>query len=123
MIGVGIVVVVLYICIRHFVSGGQGGLAPSPMAELNYGAVCEVVGEREVYGWVTNNSSDVYQVNGSVHFTIETPGVINRQNADLFATVFIPAQQRVRVAQKNLASVIKKSDTCRFDVAQAIRKL
>jgi hypothetical protein len=95
--------------------------AQPPAAFLHYDSRCGLNGT-SVDGYVTNLSQDAYQVSGAVRFIFVRSNSMSRPGITATADSLIPPGQTVRVASVQLAFQPDYGDTCRFDVAGAVRK-
>lgn len=99
----------------------SGMLALLGAAPLNYATSCAVTGDT-VDGYVTNASSNTYQVTGPVRFVWSSPSDMGRPSVTYTANSLIPAGQTARVAHVKLAFTPNPSDTCSFELGENVRK-
>ena len=90
-------------------------------APLNYATSCAVMGDT-VDGYVTNASSNTYQVTGAVRFVFASPGDMGRPSVTYTANSLIPAGQTARVAHVKLAFTPNPGDTCSFELNETVSK-
>ena len=80
------------------------------------------VDSNSVDGYVTNLGSDTVQVTGEVRFIFSEENSMSRPAIVYPANTLVPAGQTARVARVKLAFQLRPGETCRFEVADAIRK-
>jgi hypothetical protein len=105
-------------------SGARGYEAPgqAPAVSLRYATSCAVADPDVVDGYVTNASSDVYQVVGQVRFVFSSDKDMSRPAIVFPANTLVPPGQTVRVAHVKLAFQPLPGETCRFEAGETIRK-
>jgi hypothetical protein len=99
----------------------HGLLALLGAAPLNYATSCAVVGD-SVDGYVTNASSNTYQVTGPVRFVFSSPADMGRPSVTDNANALIPAGRTERVAHAKLAFTPEPGDACSFELGETVRK-
>lgn len=97
----------------------HGLLALLGAAPLNYATSCAVIGDT-VDGYVTNASSNTYQVTGPVRFVFASANDMARPSVTYTANSLIPAGQTARVAHVKLAFAPSPGDTCSFEVTESV---
>jgi hypothetical protein len=96
--------------------------AANPPAVLSFATSCAVVDEHSADGYVTNLSTDTYQVTGAAQFVFSSQNDATRPSLVTTANSMIPAGQTARVAHVKLASRPLPGEKCWFEVDDAIRK-
>jgi hypothetical protein len=99
----------------------HGMLALLGAAPLNYATSCAVLGDT-VDGYVTNASSNTYQVTGPVRFVFSSAADMGRPSVTYTANSLIPAGQTARVAHVQLAFTPSPGDACSFELSEAVSK-
>lgn len=96
--------------------------AAQPPAVLNYATSCAVIDANSADGYVTNLSTNTYQVTGPVRFVFSSPNDMSRPAIVYTANGIIPAGQTVRIARVKLAFQARPEETCQFEIKDAVRK-
>lgn len=88
---------------------------------LNYATSCAVIGDT-ADGYVTNASSNTYQVTGPVRFVFSSATDMARPATTFPANSLIGPGQTARVAHVKLAFRPTSGDSCSFVVDESVRK-
>lgn len=96
--------------------------AAQPPAVLNYATSCAIIDANSADGYVTNLSTNTYQVTGPVRFVFSSPNDMSRPAIAYTANSMIQGGQTVRVARVKLAFQPRPEETCHFEIKDAVRK-
>lgn len=88
---------------------------------LNYATSCAVLGD-SADGYVTNASSNTYQVTGPVRFVFSSAADMARPSISFTANSLIGAGQTAHVAHVKLPNPPGAGATCSFEVDETVRK-
>ena len=88
---------------------------------LNYATSCAVSGNT-VDGYVTNASSNTYQVTGPVRFVFSSAADMARPAVTYPANSLIGPGQTQRVAHVTLGFSPVSGDSCSFEVEESVKK-
>jgi hypothetical protein len=88
---------------------------------LNYATSCALLGD-SADGYVTNASTNTYQVTGAVQFVFSSPIDMARPSISFPANSLISAGQTAHVAHIRLPAQPGQGETCSFEIDGAVKK-